>query len=168
MAGGYPQNHLFLVEGDPGTGKTTLALQFLLEGVRRGEQGLYITLSETAAELVGVATSHGWSLEGIEVFELMPDEEALRPDAQYTVFHPSEVELTSTTQAIFEVVERSKEKDGVERGVLVRETASVTDLDGHGALGPFGGLGSLLDVQRDRIDQRLGEIVLELSQPALQ
>lgn len=108
MAGGYPRSHLFLVEGDPGTGKTTLALQFLLEGVRRGERGLYITLSETAAELVGVATSHGWSLEGIEVFELMPDEGALRPDAQYTVFHPSEVELTSTTQAIFEVVERVK------------------------------------------------------------
>ena len=108
MAGGYPQSHLFLVEGDPGTGKTTLALQFLLDGVRRGERGLYITLSETAAELVGVATSHGWSLEGIEVFELMPDEESLRPDAQYTVFHPSEVELTSTTQAIFEVVEQVK------------------------------------------------------------
>ena len=108
MAGGYPQKHLFLIEGDPGTGKTTLALQFLLEGVRRGERGLYITLSETAAELVGVATSHGWSLQGLEIFELMPDEEALRPDAQYTVFHPSEVELTSTTQAIFEVVDRVK------------------------------------------------------------
>jgi circadian clock protein KaiC len=108
MAGGYPRNHLFLVEGDPGTGKTTLALQFLLEGVRQGERGLYITLSETGAELSGVAASHGWSLEGIELFELMPDGEALRPDAQYTVFHPSEVELTSTTQAIFESVERSK------------------------------------------------------------
>jgi circadian clock protein KaiC len=108
MAGGYPRNHLFLVEGDPGSGKTTLALQFLLEGVRRGERGLYITLSETADELAGVARSHGWSLDGIELFELMPDEEALRPDAQYTVFHPSEVELTSTTQAIFQVVERFK------------------------------------------------------------
>ena len=66
MAGGYPAGHLFLVEGDPGTGKTTLALQFLLEGVRRGEPGLYITLSESAAELTGVAESHGWSLDGIE------------------------------------------------------------------------------------------------------
>jgi circadian clock protein KaiC len=108
MAGGYPAGHLFLVEGDPGTGKTTLALQFLLEGVRRKEPGLYITLSETADELAGVAKSHGWSLEGIEVFELMPDEEALRPDAQYTVFHPSEVELTNTTQAIFEAVQRAQ------------------------------------------------------------
>jgi len=99
---------MFLIEGDPGTGKTTLGLQFLLEGARRGEKGLYVTLSESAEELALVAESHGWSLDGIEVFELMPDEEALRPDAQYTVFHPSEVELTSTTQAIFETVERIK------------------------------------------------------------
>ena len=106
MGGGYPTNHMFLVEGDPGTGKTTLALQFLIEGVRQGEKGLYVTLSESTEELAAVAASHGWSLEGIEVFELMPDEEALRPDAQYTVFHPSEVELTSTTQAIFETIAR--------------------------------------------------------------
>ena len=108
MGGGYPTQHMFLVEGDPGTGKTTLALQFLIEGARRGEKGLYVTLSESAEELALVAASHGWSLDGIEVFELMPDEEALRPDAQYTVFHPSEVELTSTTQAIFETIARVK------------------------------------------------------------
>src|SRR5690349_19029701 len=77
MAGGYPQGHLFLVEGQPGTVKTTLALQFLLEGMRRQERGLYITLSESAAELKGVAESHGWSLDGIEIFELMPDAESL-------------------------------------------------------------------------------------------
>src|ERR687898_966030 len=106
MAGGYPRNHLFLVEGDPGTGKTTLALQFLMEGVRQGERGLYVTLSESAEELRMVAASHGWSLDGIELFELMPDEEALKPDAQYTVFHPSEVELTNTTRTIFELVEQ--------------------------------------------------------------
>ncbi|HET9465997.1 MAG TPA: ATPase domain-containing protein [Gemmatimonadales bacterium] len=108
MGGGYPREHMFLVEGDPGTGKTTLALQFLLNGAHHGEKGLYVTLSESAAELQMVAASHGWSLDGIEIFELMPDEEALKPDAQYTVFHPSEVELTSTTQAIFETVERVK------------------------------------------------------------
>ncbi len=106
LAGGYPTNQIFLVEGSSGTGKTTLSLQFLLEGVRRGEPGLYVTLSETADELAIVAASHGWSLEGIEVFELFPGEEALRPDAQYTVFHPSEVELTTTTQSIFETAER--------------------------------------------------------------
>lgn len=108
MGGGYPTNHMFLVEGDPGTGKTTLALQFLLEGARRGEPGLYVTLSESRHELAEVAASHGWSLDGIEIFELMPDENALSPDAQYTVFHPSEVELTTTTQAIFQTVDRIK------------------------------------------------------------
>jgi circadian clock protein KaiC len=108
MAGGYPQGHVFLVQGHPGTGKTTLALQFLLEAMRQKERGLYITLSESGAELKGVAESHGWSLDGIEIFELMPDVESLSPDAQYTVFHPSEVELTSTTQAIFEAVDRVK------------------------------------------------------------
>jgi circadian clock protein KaiC len=106
MAGGYPTNQLFLVEGDPGTGKTTLALQFLLEGVRAGERGLYVTLSETAGELAEIAASHGWSLDGIEVFELIPNAEGLGPDAQYTVFHPSEVELTNTTRAIIETVTR--------------------------------------------------------------
>ena len=106
MAGGYPTEHLFLIEGDPGTGKTTLGLQFLIEGVRRGEKGLYVTLSESADELRLVAASHGWVLDGIELFELLPDEEALSPDAQYTVFHPSEVELTDTTRTIFETVER--------------------------------------------------------------
>ena len=106
MTGGYPINQLFLVEGDPGTGKTTLALQFLLEGARLGQRGLYVTLSETAAELAEIAASHGWSLDGIEIFELTPDADALGPDAQYTVFHPSEVELTTTIQAIFETVAR--------------------------------------------------------------
>ena len=106
LVGGYPIHQLFLVEGEPGTGKTTLGLQFLLDGVRAGEKGLYVTLSETAAELAQVAASHGWSLDGIEIFELMPGAEALRPDAQYTVFHPSEVELTNTAEAVFETVDR--------------------------------------------------------------
>lgn len=106
LAGGFRVHHLYLVEGVPGSGKTTLALQFLLEGVRRGERVLYVTLSETAAELDVVARSHGWSLAGIEVRELVPSEDSLRPDEQYTMFHPSEVELSETTRAILTDVER--------------------------------------------------------------
>src|ERR1700761_7860520 len=87
---GLPAGHLYLVEGDPGTGKTTVALQFLLEGAARGERGMYITLSESKTELQQVAASHGWSLDGITVFEMVPDDEDLSPEAQYTVFHPSE------------------------------------------------------------------------------
>lgn len=106
LSGGLPANHLYLVEGDPGTGKTTLALQFLLTGLARGETGLYVTLSETNAELRTVAASHGWSLEAIGVFELESIEDRLHAEQQYTVFHPSEVELAETTRRICEQVER--------------------------------------------------------------
>jgi circadian clock protein KaiC len=105
LHGGLPANHLYLIEGDPGTGKTTLALQFLLEGFRAGEKGLYVTLSETKAELLTVAASHGWSLDGIGVFELASLEQRLQAAEQYTVFHPSEVELSETTKRICEEVE---------------------------------------------------------------
>src|SRR3954471_18141003 len=71
LEGGLPAGHLYLIEGEPGTGKTTLALQFLLEGVKRGETVLYVTLSETKQELINVAASHGWSLDGLEIFELV-------------------------------------------------------------------------------------------------
>src|SRR5581483_5392163 len=94
LGGGLPPHSVYLVEGNPGAGKTTLALQFLLDGAERGEPGLYVTLSESKAELQGVARSHGWSLDRIAVFELIPSEASLRPDAQYTMFHPSEVELS--------------------------------------------------------------------------
>jgi circadian clock protein KaiC len=106
LEGGFPANRLYLVEGDPGTGKTTLALQFLLEGARRGEPVLYVTLSETKEELTEVARSHGWSLEGITLHELVPPEESLKAEAQYTIFHPSEVELGETTRLVLEEVER--------------------------------------------------------------
>ena len=94
LRGGLTPNRLYLIEGMPGSGKTTLAFQFLLEGVRRGEQALYIALSETDQESRAVAASHGWSLDGIFVRELVPTEESLQPAEQYTMFHPSEVELT--------------------------------------------------------------------------
>lgn len=105
LNGGFPTNHLYLVEGDPGTGKTTLALQFLLEGARHGERCLYVTLSESKHELQGVATSHGWSLEEIPIFEMTPQEEGIDPEAQYTVFHPSDVELADTTASVLRQVD---------------------------------------------------------------
>lgn len=108
LNGGLTPNRLYLVEGVPGSGKTTLALQFLLEGVRRGEPVLYVTLSETMEELRGVAESHGWKLDGIHVRELVPSEESLRPDEQYTMFHPSEIELSETTKTILIDVEQHR------------------------------------------------------------
>jgi circadian clock protein KaiC len=106
LQGGLPANHLYLVEGDPGTGKTTLGLQFLLAGKAVGEKGLYVTLSETEAELRTVAASHGWNLDGVGLFELESLEKRLQREQQYTVFHPSEVELGETTQHICKEVER--------------------------------------------------------------
>ena len=102
LAGGLPCNCFYLVQGDPGSGKTTLALQFLLEGVRQGEKVFYITLSETKAELLQVARSHGWSLDQIPLLELSAIEALLRPEAQTTVFHPSEVELTKITKLVLD------------------------------------------------------------------
>jgi circadian clock protein KaiC len=106
LEGGLARDHLYLIEGDPGTGKTTIALQYLMEGIRLGQPGLYVTLSESKVELLEIAASHGWSLEGIDVFELTPDETQLKPEAQYTVFTPSEIELTDTTNAVLSEVER--------------------------------------------------------------
>jgi circadian clock protein KaiC len=108
LGGGLPGNHLYLLEGDPGTGKTTLAMQFLLEGVRQGESGLYITLSESKRELDEVARSHNWTLDGLSLFEMTPEEHLLSSEAQYTVFHPSEVELSDTVSSILQEVEKSR------------------------------------------------------------
>ncbi|HWT00761.1 MAG TPA: ATPase domain-containing protein [Pyrinomonadaceae bacterium] len=108
LEGGFPANRVYLIEGDPGTGKTTLALQFLLEGVRLNEPGLYVTLSETKEELESVAQSHGWSLDGFNIYELLPTANNLNPESQYTIFHPSEIELGETTNAVLEEVERIK------------------------------------------------------------
>lgn len=106
LGGGFDADRLYLYEGQPGTGKTTIALQFLLAGAARGERVLYITLSETERELTHVAQRHGWSLDGIEVFELVPPETTLDPERELTVFHPAEVELSETTKLIFDEVER--------------------------------------------------------------
>lgn len=106
LGGGLTSGRLYLVEGSPGTGKTTIALQYLMEGVRLGERVLYITLSESEAELRGVARSHGWDLGGIEVREMLPSVDMLLPDEQNTLFHPSEVELGEASQRILADVER--------------------------------------------------------------
>ena len=106
--GGYTRRRLMLIEGVPGSGKTTLALQFLMAGARRGEPVLYVTLSETEEELVAGAKSHGWTLDGITVRELTPPEAELDPDEQNTMFHPAEVELASTTSLILADIDRLK------------------------------------------------------------
>lgn len=106
LNGGYTANRLYLVEGIPGSGKTTMAMQFLLDGVARGETVLYVTLSETRAELQEAAQGHGWSLDGIHIHELLPMGDQLDPQSQYTMFHPSEVELAETTGRILHEVER--------------------------------------------------------------
>ncbi|MGE0161051.1 MAG: ATPase domain-containing protein [Gemmatimonadales bacterium] len=108
LGGGLTPNRLYLIEGVPGTGKTTLALQFLMEGARRGEPVLYVTLSETESELRDVAASHGWSFDGLTIREVIPGEDSLRPEEQYTMFHPSEVELSETMKTILAEVERMK------------------------------------------------------------
>jgi circadian clock protein KaiC len=108
LRGGLTPSRLYLIEGVPGSGKTTLAMQYLMEGARRGEPVLYVTLSETEEELRAMAESHGWNLDGITIRELVPPEEALQPAEQYTMFHPAEVELSETTRTILTDVERLK------------------------------------------------------------
>lgn len=108
LGGGFPARRLYLVQGTPGAGKTTLGLQFLLEGAARGEQGLYITLSETREELEAVASSHGWSLDAITLYELAPRGDDLSLESQQTVFPTSEIELNETMQTLLARVEESK------------------------------------------------------------
>jgi circadian clock protein KaiC len=108
LAGGLTRRRLYLVEGVPGSGKTTLAIQFLIAGITQGESVLYVTLSETEEELRSVADSHGWQLDGVQIRELTPPEAALEADEQNTMFHPSEIELGATTRLILDDVERLK------------------------------------------------------------
>jgi circadian clock protein KaiC len=108
LKGGYPSGHLYLLEGDPGAGKTTLSLQFVAAGISRGERALYITLAESRADLEFAAQTHGFEIGGVEIVELLPNEDDLRPEQQYTVFHPSEVELNDRMQRIMKEVRRVK------------------------------------------------------------
>jgi circadian clock protein KaiC len=106
LNGGLPSNRLYVVEGEPGAGKTTLALQFLREGARLGQRVLYVTLSETLEELKDVASSHNWTLDGIDLIELDSLSERLDEAANYTVYHPSDVELGETVKRVRDQVER--------------------------------------------------------------
>jgi circadian clock protein KaiC len=108
LVGGYASNRAHLVEGRPGSGKTTLGLQFLLDGVRRNERCLYITLSESKRELLSVAHRHGWSLDGIEVYELIPPELSLDPKQQQSLLYSSDLELGETVHMVLAEVERVK------------------------------------------------------------
>ena len=105
LLGGFPRNHVYLLQGDPGVGKTTLGLQFLLEGVRSGEKAMYITLSETKAELEAVAESHRWDISGVHIYEELIGEDSLEDD-ETTVFYPAEVELGQTIKAFLIEVDR--------------------------------------------------------------
>jgi circadian clock protein KaiC len=108
LDGGLPAGRLYLIQGDPGVGKTTMAMQFLLEGARQGEAGLYVTLSETKDEIELIAQSHGWNLNDIHLYELSTIENQIRSESESTFFHPSVVELNRTTDALIAEVKRVK------------------------------------------------------------
>ncbi|WP_184222867.1 ATPase domain-containing protein [Granulicella aggregans] len=108
LSGGLPSGQMYLLEGIPGTGKTTVALQFIRTAIKAGEAALYVTLSESKRELEASARSHGWKNEDLSIAEFIPEEASLSPDQQYTVFHPSEVELAFTIQKLTELIEERK------------------------------------------------------------
>lgn len=105
LGGGLPENRIYLIQGEPGVGKTTLALQFLLEGVRVGESGLYVTLSETREELEEVARSHGWDLSALTMHEMSSVEQRFAAQQQNTLFYPAEVELNETVEQVMQLVD---------------------------------------------------------------
>jgi circadian clock protein KaiC len=108
LGGGFERNRTYLLEGAPGAGKTTIALQFLMAGAKDGERCLYITLSETEDELRSTAISHGWDLQGVEIYELVPPENLLDEEQQQSLLYSSDLELGETTKRVFEAFERAK------------------------------------------------------------
>jgi len=108
LGGGFPRNHLYLIEGEAGAGKTTVGLHFLLDGQKKGERTLWITMSETERELRSTARSHGWSLEGVEICNLVVSDEMFRAEGKYSFFSPADVELNDTTKSVLDAVNRVK------------------------------------------------------------
>src|ERR1700716_1329317 len=108
LAGGFARGRVYLLEGNPGTGKTTIALQFLLEGAKAGEKGLHITLSETEGELRNGAASHGWSVDGIDIFELVAPDLSQDAGQEQSLLYSSDLELGETTRRILEVIDGTK------------------------------------------------------------
>jgi circadian clock protein KaiC len=108
LGGGFPRDRIFLVQGDPGVGKTTIAMQFLRAGVAAGEACVYIALSESHDEIASIVASHGWSLDGIHTIELSALEQSSGLESENTLFEPSEVELQETTRRLLSEIERMK------------------------------------------------------------
>jgi len=108
LSGGFPAGQMYLIEGDPGTGKTTLAMQFILAGRKQDGRSLYITLSESRDELQGSARSHGWDPTELPIAEFVPAEASLNPEEQYTIFQPSEIELSGTIQKLTRLIDEVK------------------------------------------------------------
>jgi circadian clock protein KaiC len=166
LCGGLSANRMYLVDGNPGVGKTTLATQFLLEGVRRDERCLYVTLSETRDELEAVALSHGWSLEGIDVVELSQVEELFTRRAQNTLFQSAEVDLTNLCNLLFTQFDRVKPRrmvlDSLSEMRLMAQSAlryrrQVLTFKHHFATGDCTVL--LLDDRSDGVDESVQSIV---------
>ena len=128
LDGGYANNRCHLIEGEPGSGKTTLAMQFLIAGRERGEKCLFITISESPFELRQVARSHGLSLDGIELFECIPPELSLDPEQYQSVVHASELELGESVRSIMEIVVAHQPS------LVVLDSLSEVRLLAHGAL----------------------------------
>ncbi len=118
LYGGLPAGHVYLLEGTPGAGKTTIALRLVLSNCEAGRKVLYITLSESKQELHAVAASHGWKLDAVPIFELAPQEDSLRPEQQYSVFNPEDVELDHLTDLM------SKKVDEVQPSVIIVDSLS--------------------------------------------
>src|SRR4051812_5600880 len=109
LGGGWACNRMHLLEGSPGTGKTTIALHFLLAGAEQGDSGIYISLAETEDELRDGARSHGWTIRGkFEIFELVPPDSVLDPDQHQSLLYSSDLELGEAIQRVFEAIERVK------------------------------------------------------------